>query len=375
MVETGLDVFLESPDVYGAIGLLATVASQTREGVTALNALRDYAVNVTAVFAPEHGYFGVGGAGDHIADEMFEALPLYSLYGEKRAPSLEVLRGLNTVLIDLQDVGARWYTFLATVGYMLQACQEANVPVLLLDRPNPQGGVLVEGIRAAKEFFSIVAPAPMPVRYGLTLGEAAQFLNQSIGAQLDVIPMRGWQREMLYDDTELIWSATSPGIPDPITALVYSGTCLLEGLTVSEGRGTSLPFTQIGAPFIESEALAEVMNGLALTGVLFRPCWFMPQSGKYAGERCGGVRFFVTEPSNYLGFATGLHLIAALRAMYPSEVKFIETNGRYWFDALTGSTYLRRAFEHGATVAEMLEVCDEESHAFQSASTPFWLYE
>jgi len=375
MVETGLDVFLESPDVYGAVGLLATVASQTCDGVTALRALRDYGVNVSAVFAPEHGYFGIGAAGDHIHDELFGTLPLYSLYGEKRSPSPEVLRSLNTVIIDLQDVGVRWYTFLATIIYTLRACQAAGVPVLLLDRPNPLGGVVVEGIRATKDFFSIVAPAPVPIRYGLTLGEAVLLLNEEIGAQLDVIPMRGWRREMFYAETGLLWSATSPAMPDPITALVYSGTCLLEGLNISEGRGTALPFTQIGAPFVESEALAEVMNGLGLKGAVFRPCWFMPSFGKYAGERCGGVRIFVTDPSNYKGFAAGLHLIAALRAMYPSEVRFLEQDGRHWFDMLTGSPYLRRAFENGATVAEMLEVCEEESRAFQAASTTFWLYE
>ncbi len=375
MVETGLDVFLESPDVYGAVGLLATVASQTRDGMTALRALREYGINVTAVFAPEHGYWGTGAAGAHIEDEMFEDVPHYSLYGENRSPNHEVLRTLNTLVIDLQDVGVRWYTFLATVLNVLQACQAVGLPVLLLDRPNPLGGVVVEGLRTNKDFFSFVAPAAVPVRYGLTLGEVALFLNEEIGAQLDVIPMRGWQRQMFYSDTGLLWSATSPAMHDPITALVYSGTCLLEGLNISEGRGTALPFTQVGAPFVESEALAEVMNGLGLRGVVFRPCWFVPGTGKYAGQRCGGVRFFVTDASNYLGFAAGLHLIAALRAMYPSEVSFLEQQGRYWFDLLTGSTYLRRAFEHGATVAEMLEACDEESRAFQAASAPYWLYE
>ncbi|MFQ3536346.1 MAG: DUF1343 domain-containing protein [Aggregatilineales bacterium] len=375
MVETGLDVFLESPDVYGAVGLLATVASQTQDGMTALRALREYGINVTAVFAPEHGYWGTGAAGAHIEDEMFENVPHYSLYGENRSPNHEVLRTLNTLVIDLQDVGVRWYTFLATVLNVLQACQAVGLPVLLLDRPNPLGGVVVEGLRTNKDFFSFVAPAAVPVRYGLTLGEVALFLNEEIGAQLDVIPMRGWQRQMLYGDTGLLWSATSPAMHDPITALVYSGTCLLEGLNISEGRGTALPFTQVGAPFVESEALAEVMNGLGLRGVVFRPCWFVPGAGKYAGQRCGGVRFFVTDASNYLGFAAGLHLIAALRAMYPSQVSFLEQQGRYWFDLLTGSTYLRRAFEHGATVAEMLEACDEESRAFQAASAPYWLYE
>lgn len=375
MVETGLDVFLESPDVYGAVGLLATVASQTCDGVTALRALRDFGINVTAVFAPEHGYFGVGAAGDHIKDDVFENIPLYSLYGENRTPKHEILRTLNTVVIDLQDAGVRWYTFLATILNVLRACQAVGVPVLILDRPNPLGGIVVEGIRTHKNFLSFVAPASVPIRYGLTLGEVMLYLNEEIGAQLDVIPMRGWRREMLYNDTGLLWSATSPGMPDPITALVYSGTCLLEGLNISEGRGTALPFTQIGAPFVEGEALAEIMNGLGLAGVTFRPCWFMPNTGKYAGERCSGVRFFVTDPSNYFGFATGLHLIAALRAMYPTEVTFLEQDGRYWFDMLTGSTYLRRAFEQGATVTEMLEVCAEESRAFQAASAGFWLYE
>jgi uncharacterized protein YbbC (DUF1343 family) len=377
MTIPGLDIFLEAPDVDGPIGLLSNVASQTMDGATSLRALREVGVNVAAIFGPEHGYYGQRAAGEHVDSGMDDETPIYSLYGDNFTPAVDVLSSLSTVIIDLQDVGMRWYTYLTTVRYMLEACRAAQVPALLLDRPNPLGGVIVEGMRATREFYSMVAPAPMPARYGLTIAEAAQWMNTELGinADLDIIPMRDWTREMFFQDTGLFWSSPSPAMATPQTAFLYSGTCMVEGINVSEGRGTALPFRQIGAPFIDAEALSDVLNGLNLPGVAFRPCWFTPTASKYAGEPCQGVRIFLRDPRVFEGYAFGLHLINTLLTLYPDRVKWVQHEDHYFFDYLLGTAYIRKSLERGVPVEDILEVCEDEARAFQAASAPFWLYE
>jgi uncharacterized protein YbbC (DUF1343 family) len=302
-------------------------------------------------------------------------LPIYSLYGPHAAPPAEALADLAALLIDLQDVGCRWYTFVATLQAALRACKQASVPALLLDRPNPQGGVIVEGMYARPAHFSLVAPAAIPPRYGLTFGELARWLNEDIGAELDVILMRGYQREMLWAETGLLWAAPSPAMPHPRTALCYSGTCLLEGLNVSEGRGTALPFEQIGAPYITPEALIAALEPLNLHSVVFHPAWFRPQTGKFAGEDCGGVRLHITETQTFQGFAVGLHLVNALRRLHPDEATWLESDGQYVFDRLLASAQIREQLDDGGTVEEILEACAFEAQEFQNTSSAVWLYD
>jgi len=386
-VLSGLDVLCADPSLSGmagsSIGLLSNVASQSREGRTSLRALRNAGFVVTALFAPEHGYFGLGAAGESIVDESLGGVPIYSLYGAARQPSLDHLRGLDAVLVDLQDLGVRWYTYLATVQHLLRACAQAAVPVILLDRPNPQGGTVVEGLIAEPDYFSLVAAGPFPVRYGLTLGEAAQWLNMYAApdahATLTVIPMRGWSRTMYYTDTDQRWNAPSPNMPSPETVLLYTGTCLIEGTNLSEGRGTALPFAQIGAPYIaQPEALAEALNALDLPGVAWRPAWFRPTTSKHTDQRCGGVRAFVIDPRALRGFSVGLHLIATLRRLYPADFGWVtwstQPDAHNAFDTLAGGSRLRVALEQGQSVTSILDQADAEAKLFQHDAAAIMLY-
>jgi uncharacterized protein YbbC (DUF1343 family) len=378
-VKPGLDVLLESPGIQGSVGLLTTVASLTLDGKTAQRGLTEAGVQVAALFAPEHGYYGIGAAGESIADERLGEIPIHSLYkgddsDERNTP---LLRDLSLILVDLQDVGMRWYTFLATLRQMLLACAAAKVPVWVLDRPNPLGGIEVEGPIAEPEFFSLVATAALPIRYGLTFGEVARWLNRDIGADLDVIPMAGWRREMHFSDTGLRWSSPSPMIPHAMTALIYGATCLMEGLTVSEGRGTPLPFEQIGAPYIIGEMLADELNALNLPGVIFSPTWFRPYTGKFEGERCKGVRISVTDAPAFRSFTVGLHLVATLRRTYPQHVTWvIAPDGKgFWFDKLVGNSHLREEIDENVNIGDILVSYSQDLQRFQSSSGEFWLYE
>jgi uncharacterized protein YbbC (DUF1343 family) len=281
---------------------------------------------------------------------------------------------LSGVLIDLQDVGARWYTYLYTMQQMLKACRAVGLPVVVLDRPNPQGGVAFEGMLAEADYFSIVAPGALPVRYGLTFGEAALWFNRSVGADLRVQPLKGWRRDMLFATTGLMWAAPSPGMPHAETALLYSGTCLIEGLNVSEGRGTALPFTQIGAPFIKAEALSDTLNALNLPGIRFTPAWFRPSSSKHAQQACEGVRLHITDAYALRGFALGVHLVATLLRLYGDHIAFGSYQGRLTFDTLCGGPRLRTALQRQQPAEEIIAWCEEEAVAFQRDVRDLFLY-
>jgi uncharacterized protein YbbC (DUF1343 family) len=370
-----LDVFLEAPDLTGPVGLLTNAASLTRDRRTAFRALCEAGAGITAVFTPEHGYYGIGAADGTLEAAYLGSVPVYNLALHMEAPALEALSKLKLLLIDLQDTGTRWHTSLTTVQHMLHACAAANVPALLLDRPNPQGGIVVEGARAEPGFFSTVAPAALPIRYGLTIGEVAQWMNASIGAQLDVVLMEGWQRDMLFADTGLLWSAPSPGVPHPLTALLHTATCLIGGMALSDGRGTALPFEQIGAPFVVGEVLAEELNDLELPGVAFIPTWFRPATSQYIGETCEGVRICITEPRQFHGVSVGLHIIEMLRRLYPVESQWLWYSKLNLFDQLVANTFVRHELEEGHSAADISKKCQEDALAFQAETTMFWLYE
>jgi uncharacterized protein YbbC (DUF1343 family) len=370
-VRPGIDVLIGSPDVRGKVGLLSNVACLTHNGRTTFDALRDAGIEVSVIFAPEHGYFGLGSAGEKMNDGQLGGVPIASLYGKSYEPPAELLSPLSAVLVDLQDTGNRWYTYLATVAHLLKACAQTRILVIVLDRPNPQGGEVVEGPIAEPAYFSLVAPGAFPARYGLTIGEGAQLLNRDMGADLQVVAMEGWQRWMQYADTGLIWSAPSPNMPHVETTFAYTGTCLIEGTILSEGRGTALPFEQIGAPFVDGIRLCDEMNSLTLAGVVFSPAWFRPSVQKFAGEHCQGVRVHITDTRAVRGFSLGLHLIATLRRLYPADFAW-EPNG--FFDKLAATTQIRTALEQGQPVPEIITWCDEESQLFKEATRSLWIY-
>src|SRR5215470_19934239 len=283
-VSSGLDVLVHHRRslVRGRrIGLLAHQASvdgRYRHAVTLLSDFRD--ARLVRLLAPEHGLWGA--AQDHAAigttRDPVTGLRVWSLYGARRVPTPAMLRGLDALVIDLQDVGSRYYTFAWTMLLAMSACARAGVPVIVLDRPNPLGGERVEGNLPDPAFASFVGLHPLPARPGLTIGEIARYLNarHALGAHLDVVTMRGWRRRMLWEDTGLPWVPPSPNMPTPDTARVYPGGCLIEGTNLSEGRGTTRPFEWVGAPYLDAHAYAKALAAQRLPGVRFRPARFRP---------------------------------------------------------------------------------------------------
>jgi uncharacterized protein YbbC (DUF1343 family) len=274
-----------------------------------------------ALFGPQHGYLG------QTQDDMIEwqsyehprlGIPVYSLYGEQREPTPAMLEGLDAFVIDLQDVGARYYTFIWSMFLCLRACEKSDLPVVVLDRPNPINGLTTEGPVLDPGFRSFVGLHPLPVRHGLTIGELAELFQKEAfpRCQLTVLPMKGWDRAMWFDETGLPWVMPSPNMPTLDTATVYPGMCLLEGTNLSEGRGTTRPFELFGAPFIDADALTRELNQLQLPGVQFRAAWFQPAFQKFAGELCDGAQLHVIDRNSFTPYRTAIEIIRTIRRMY-----------------------------------------------------------
>ena len=363
-VESGLEVLLDRhlPWLRGRrLGLLAHQASVTHDLAHAaplLTGLRG--VRLARLFAPEHGLWGA--AQDHapIAStrDQVTGLEVWSLYGEQRAPTPQMLAGLDALVVDLQDVGARYYTFVWTLALAMRECARAGVRVIVLDRPNPLGGDRVEGNLPDPAFASFVGLYPLPARHGFTLGELARrfVLEEGIRCDLTVAPMRGWRRAMLWEDTGLPWVPPSPNMPTPDTARVYPGGCLIEGTNLSEGRGTTRPFEWVGAPYLDGHRYAEALDAMSLPGVRFRPARFVPTFHKWAGEVCGGVQIHVTDRRRFRPFRTGVAAISVARRLAPAEFRWKEPpyefeHARLPIDILFGTDRIRTQIEGGADLA------------------------
>ena len=314
------------------------------------------------LFAPEHGLWGGRQDHAHIAHtrDALTRLPVVSLYGARREPTAAMLRGLDALVVDLQDVGARYYTFQWTMALAMRACGRAGVEVIVLDRPNPLGGEVVEGNIPDPRFASFVGLHPLPARHGLTIGEVARWVRREHGVRcrLTVVPMRGWRRAMQWEDTDLPWVAPSPNMPTPDTARVYPGGCLVEGTNLSEGRGTTRPFELVGAPWLDGPAWAAALERLRLPGVVFRPTRFTPTFHKWAGRSCGGVQIHVTDRERFKPFLTTLGMLATARRL--GQRRFAWKRPPYEFerrrlpiDILLGTDAIRRALERGATPASL----------------------
>jgi uncharacterized protein YbbC (DUF1343 family) len=314
------------------------------------------------LLAPEHGLWGA--PQDHVPIraelDPVTRLPVHSLYGARRVPTGAMLRGLDALVVDLQDVGARYYTFVWTTALAMRACAAARVPVIVLDRPNPLGGELIEGNVADPAFASFVGLYPLAIRHGMTIGELARYLNDehALGCDLTVVPMRGWRRSMRWEATGLPWVPPSPNMPTPDTARVYPGGCLIEGTNLSEGRGTTRPFEWVGAPYLDAHAYAAALESLRLPGVRFRPARFRPTFQKWARTMCGGVQIHVTDVARFKPFLTGLGLIAAARAVAPKDFAWrpppYEYEQRRWpFDILCGTDRIRLAIERRHPLASL----------------------
>jgi uncharacterized protein YbbC (DUF1343 family) len=343
-------------------------------------------VSLSALFGPEHGVRGEAQYMEAVgqAVDARTGVPVYSLYGssfESLRPRPEWLSGLDVVLFDVQDVGARYYTYLATMALAMEACAKAAVPFVVLDRPNPLGGILVEGNHVDAAFRSFVGLFDVPVRHGLTAGELARLLEaeQHWGVELTVVPCEGWQRAMAWGDTGLHFIPPSPNMPTVDTALVYPGMCLLEGTNLSEGRGTCRPFEQFGAPWLDAQALAQALGAFGLPGLAVRPVYFTPTFDKHRGVSCAGAFLHVVDRASFRPLRTGLAAIAAARAAAPKHFAWRAdayefVSDRSAFDLLCGTDAVRLLLESGAPFPEVARLLDDASVAFQERRRPYLLY-
>ncbi len=336
------------------------------------------AVQLCALFGPQHGILG------QTQDNMIEwegftdpelGIPVYSLYGEHRKPTAAMLDGIDTLVIDLQDVGARYYTFIWTMLLCLEACAEGRKRVVVLDRPNPLGGTGVEGNVLDPAYKSFVGLAPIPMRHGLTIGELAGFFVawRGLDVELDVVWMDGWSRAQDFEATGLPWVLPSPNMPTVDAAFVYPGGCLLEGTNLSEGRGTTRPFEIFGAPFVDGRKLAAVLQAWNLPGCRFRPLDFQPTFHKFAGQACGGVQVHVTDRATFESVATYTAAISAISEMWPEGFAWKQPPYEYELtklpiDILAGGTRWREQLEAGLSPWQMKAGWLEELRAFADAA-------
>ena len=371
-----------------AVGLVCNPTAVTRSLVHAADLLHAApGVRLAALFGPEHGVRGdaqymaaVGGERDPRT-----GLPAHSLYGATREslrPRPQDLEGLDLLVFDVQDVGSRYYTYQATMMLCMEAAAEAGIGFVVLDRPNPIGGVLVEGPRLRPGFESFCGLHDLAVRHGMTVGELALLFSEErrMDLELEVVPCRGWRRDVPFRATGLPWVFPSPNMPTPETALVYPGMCLLEGTNLSEGRGTTRPFELFGAPWLDGQRLADDLAREKLPGVRFRPVSFVPTWDKHAGVRCHGVELHVTDAARFRPFRTGL--AAVLHARRQDQGRFGWRREAYEFvadvpafDLLCGSDRERRAIEAGATLAELARPLVEEEGAFARRRAAFLRYD
>jgi len=328
---------------------------------------------LTALFAPEHGIRGAASAGDSVGAETDAktGLTVFSLYGDTRRPTAEMLADVDDLVYDIQDVGSRFYTYISTMQYAMQAAADRQIPFVVLDRPNPLNGNDVQGEVLETGFESFVGITHIPQRYGLTCGELAEYMNteDQIHCNLTVVKMSGWERSMYYEDTGLTcWVLPSPNMPTVDTAEVYPGNCLFEGTNLSEGRGTTRPFELIGAPWIDAQVLADQMNSLALPGVYFRATSFTPSASKFSGVSCNGVEVHVTDRSVFNSVMSGMTLLYTIRDLYPDSFQYLD-NGQ--FERLTGTDAIRNGTR---TLAELQAQFAESSGSFKESSARYYLY-
>ena len=341
-------------------------------------------VTLTALFGPQHGFCS------DVQDNMIETnhalhqrlgVPIYSLYGETRKPTAEMLAGLDSLVIDLQDVGTRVYTYIHTMTNCLAACSIHNVPVIVCDRPNPVGGIAIEGPMLEQGYESFVGQFPIPLRHGLTIGELARLCNDTFGlhATLEVLPLDGWHRGLYHDDTGLPWVLPSPNLPTLDSALVYPGMVLFEGTNLSEGRGTTRPFELVGAPWLEAHRFADLMNDLGLPGVNFRAAEFQPTFQKHAGQTCGGCQLHVTNRTTFRPVLTAVAVLQICRRMAPDLFAWRQPPYEYEtvippIDILSGSDHLRRKLDADVPYATIADTWSTSLDSFLPIRDRFLLY-
>ncbi len=337
------------------------------------------AIQLTTLFGPEHGIRGAVSAGEKVADQTDPktGVPVYSLYGKHRKPTAEMLTNVDILVVDLQDIGVRAYTYVYTMAMVMQAGAEHHIPVVVLDRPNPIGGDVVEGNLVEKGFFSFVGLYPIPYRHGMTIGELARLFNEEYGIHCDltVIPVQGWKRSMLWDETHLPWILPSPHVPHWQTVLFMSSTGTFGELhTLSEGVGYTVPFELVGAPWIDGAKLAGTLNALNLPGVRFRPLYFKPYYGIFTQQICQGVQIHLTNPRIYQSYVTGLYIMQTVMRLYPEHNLFAEPDRVRMFNKVMGCDWITNDLKNNVPVKEIQANWQDELSRFQKIRSKYLLY-
>ena len=374
---TGLDVLLSNPSLLKGkrVGVITNPTGIDRNGQSVVDLFYQHKdINLVAIFAPEHGFRGDKDAGANIGDAIDPKtkLPVYSLYGKTLKPTYDMLSKVDVLVFDIQDIGARFYTYIYTMANAMEACAEAGKEFMVLDRPNPLGGHKVAGPVLELAYASFVGKYPITVTHGLTVGELAELFNEQffIGCKLTVVPMKNWQRGQWFDETGLKWVNPSPNIRSLAAATVYPGLCFLEGTNISEGRGTETPFEIFGAPFINSDRLVKELNALKLPGCRFEAAKFTPTTSKWEGKVCQGAMIIVTNREQFLPVETGLYIINTLYTLYPRDFAWNESH----FDRLLGSNKPREVITNKKSLGELFASWQARQEWFLESRENYLLY-
>lgn len=385
-VKTGLENFVENrlDMIQGKrVALLANQTSVDSKGRHIVDLLSEHAQIVNVLFGPEHGFMGKTEDETSISDSNYQNIKLYSLYGEYLSPTPRMLKDIDVLVYDIQDVGVKFYTFISNLFLAMHSAKREEIPVIVLDRPNPINAEKVGGAITNPAFASFVGVLPLPIRYGMTVGEIAALFNNesyggfSLGIDLTVIPMTGYKRSMWYDETGVPWIAPSPNMPTLETATVYPGMCLLEGTNLSEGRGTDSPFLTIGAPYVDSKEWLEAIPVEALEGIKAEPTVFIPKSipgtattPKYKDKKCYGLHFTVTDRETLKPILLAVSVLCATQKLYPE--KFGMTN---YLDKLWGNEDLRAMVSEGYDYRSILRTCEQGITRFEKVRQKYLRYD
>jgi len=361
------------------IGLITNQTGINSSGVSAINVLNKN-VNLIALFSPEHGVRGnerEGAIVENTRDKK-TGLPVYSLYGKTKRPTPEMLKNIDILCFDIQDIGARFYTYISTMAYAMEECAKHKKTFIVFDRPNPIGGINVEGNILNEEYKSFVGYFPIVQRHGMTVGELALMFNKEfkINCNLEIIPMKNWNRENYFDELNLMWIPPSPNIPTAETALIYSGICIFEGVNISVGRGTTMPFRYIGAPFIDAETLSEELNKLNLTGVFFLPAYFTPALSIYKNEICKGVQIIVIDKNKFLPVQAAIVMMHKIKQMYPKNFLINNSGNKLCgLNLLTGTNILSSVLDNNKSkIEKYLKLISEDENKFKIIRKKYLLY-
>lgn len=378
-VRPGIEVLLADSSTLvrnRSIGLVTNQAGVDAQGISDVARLQGAGIRVVALFSPEHGFQGAAAPGEAVASTTDSAtrLPIYSLYGRSSAPTDEMLRGIDAMVVDLQDAGARYYTYLATTVEVMKASARRGIPVIVLDRPNPIGGQ-VQGNVLESQFISMVGRLPLPMRHGMTLGELARLAaaDLDLPATLSVVPVQGWRRTSAFDETGLPFIPPSPNLRSIESLFHYPGLCLFEGTNLSVGRGSDAPFEQIGAPWLDTSAVLAAVRAASIPGVRFRGVEFTPRrpgDGKFNDTTLAGIRLEVTDRERYDPTAAAVHLLAVVQRVHPDRLGWIPAH----FDRLAGTRSLRTAIEAGTTADQIVRSWEAPLQQFKDRRRDFLLY-